>query len=308
MPEWEFCLGWRRFRLLPLRTRCQSSNRALIYHGHPEPAKKATEMSLAFGINGVAGRMGQRLVVCGNADKDLQLVAALDSSKSPVLGKDSGLHAGIEANSVSISDQLNTPCEVMIDFSTPAGAEAALDLCHQKRIPLVIATTGLSAEVEAKIDAAANDIPVLTAPNMSPSVNLAIHLAKVAARALKQTGQDADVEIIERHHRFKHDSPSGTALRFGEVIAKEMDLTAEAHGRHGMVGERPRNEIGYHAVRTGDDAGQHLIVFGMLGETIEVSVAATTRDGYARGALAAAKFLANQKPGRYSMEDVLAFA
>lgn len=265
-------------------------------------------MSIKFGINGVAGRMGQRLVACGAEDNELELVAALDSPESSVLGKDSGVHAGMEPNQVLIEAQPTADCQVIIDFSTPGGAAAALKLCREKKIPLVIATTGLSTELESQIDQAAQEIPVLTAPNMSPSVNLAIHLAQVAARALKQTGQDADVEIIERHHRFKHDSPSGTALRFGEVIAKEMDLTTEAHGRQGLVGERPRNEIGYHAVRTGDDAGQHLIVFGMLGETIELRVAATTRDGYARGALAAAKFLVDQPPGRYSMADVLDFA
>lgn len=265
-------------------------------------------MSVKFAINGAAGRMGQRLVACGAADPELDLVAALDSPASPALGKDSGSVAGIEPNQVPIQAELAEDCQVMIDFSSPEGATAALQLCRERRLPLVIATTGLTPEQESTIDQAATEIPVLTAPNMSPSVNLAIHLAQVAARALKQTGQDADVEIIERHHRFKHDSPSGTALRFGQVIAEEMGLTAETHGRQGMVGQRPRNEIGYHAVRTGDDAGQHLIVFGMLGETIEVSVAATTRDGYARGALAAAKFLVNQSPGRYTMGDVLDFA
>lgn len=265
-------------------------------------------MSIRFGINGVAGRMGQRLVACGAVDSGLTLVAALESPQSAALGKDSAVLAGLEANGVLVQSEMPDDVEVVIDFSSPAGAKAALEKCRARKIPLVIATTGLDQELEAEIDQAAQEIPVLTSPNMSPSVNLAIHLSKVAAQALKQTGQDADVEIVERHHRFKHDSPSGTALRFGEVIAKEMGLTAEAHGRHGMVGERPGNEIGYHAVRTGDDAGQHLIIFGMLGETIEIRVAATTRDGYARGALAAAKFLATQKPGRYSMADVLAFA
>ena len=182
--------------------------------------------------------MGQRLVACGAEDKELQLVAALDSPQSPAKGKDSGSQAGIEPNGVPISGELAEAVDVIIDFSSPAGASAALKVCQEKKIPLVIATTGLSPEQESAIDEAAKEIPVLTAPNMSPSVNLAIHLAKVAARALKQTGQDADVEIIERHHRFKHDSPSGTALRFGEVIAKEMDLTKRERGRAGERDER----------------------------------------------------------------------
>ncbi len=260
-----------------------------------------------FAINGAAGRMGQRLVACGAQDPELHLVSSVEFDGSPAIGKDSGQMAGIEANGVPIGCELDSTCQVMIDFSSPAGAQSALALCLQRKIPLVLATTGFSLAFEAEIDKAAQEIAILTSPNMSTAVNLAIHLSKVAARALKESGQDADVEIIERHHRFKHDAPSGTALRFGEVIAKEMGHTTVAHGREGIVGERPRNEIGYHAVRTGDDAGQHLIIFGMLGETIEVRVAASNRDGYARGALAAAKFLVGKSVGRYSMSDVLAF-
>lgn len=264
-------------------------------------------MALRFAINGAAGRMGQRLVVCGAAEPDLTLVAALEVATSSALGKDSGALAGLEPNQIMIGSDLPENCQVVIDFSSPAGAQSALELCVAKKVPLVLATTGFTATFETEIDNAAKIIPVLTSPNMSPAVNLAIHLAGVTAKALHASGQDVDVEIIERHHRFKHDSPSGTALRFGEVIAAEMHLPTQTHGRHGLIGQRPRDEIGYHAVRTGDDAGQHTVVFGMLGETIEVRVAASNRDGYARGALAAAKFLYQQSPGRYSMQHVLNF-
>ncbi len=140
---------------------------------------------------------------------------------------------------------------------------------------------------------------------MSLAVNLTMRLAQQAAKALKNVPQGADVEIIERHHRYKEDSPSGTALKFGQLIADEMGITNHVHGREGQVGARTRNEVGYHAVRVGDDPGQHTIIFGMLGETIELRVAASSRDCYAQGALAAAKFLVGKKPGIYSMFDVL---
>jgi 4-hydroxy-tetrahydrodipicolinate reductase len=140
---------------------------------------------------------------------------------------------------------------------------------------------------------------------MSTTVNLAMKLVATAASVLKDAASGVDVEIIERHHRMKEDSPSGTALKFGEIIAGIMRQTVHRHGREGQVGRRPPSEIGYHAVRTGDNPGEHTIVFGLLGETLEISVKASSRDCYALGALAAAKFVARQKPGLYSMYDVL---
>jgi 4-hydroxy-tetrahydrodipicolinate reductase len=168
-------------------------------------------------------------------------------------------------------------------------------------------TTGLSAAQQQKVAAAAAAIPLLQAPNMSVAVNLAMKLAEVAARALRDHPSGADVEIIERHHRFKEDAPSGTALKFGQIIAAAMGQTVHRHGREGRPGARPHGEIGYHAVRTGDNPGEHTIVFGLLGETIELTIRATSRDCYAHGALAAAKFLAGKPPGLYTMQDVLGF-
>jgi 4-hydroxy-tetrahydrodipicolinate reductase len=140
---------------------------------------------------------------------------------------------------------------------------------------------------------------------MSTTVNLAMKLVATAADVLKEMSSGVDVEIIERHHRMKEDSPSGTALKFGEIVAGEMGQTVHRHGREGAVGKRPKHEIGYHAVRTGDNPGEHTIIFGLLGETLEITVKASNRDCYALGALAAAKFVARQKPGLYSMYDVL---
>jgi 4-hydroxy-tetrahydrodipicolinate reductase len=136
-------------------------------------------------------------------------------------------------------------------------------------------------------------------------VNLTMKLAATAAQVLKNYSEGADIEIIERHHRFKEDAPSGTALRFGEIIAGIMGQTSHVHGRKGQTGKRTQQEIGYHALRVGDNPGEHTIVFGLLGESIEMTVRATNRDCYALGALTAAKFVAKQKPGLYSMYDVL---
>lgn len=254
-------------------------------------------------VHGAAGRMGQRLVALGAADEELALVAAIESPGHPRLGEDAGALAGIGNLGVPLSATLDTDVDVVIDFSVPDAAETIVETCARKRLPLVLATTGFSKDQVGKIDAAAERIPLLWAPNMSMAVNLAMKLSEMAAKTLRD--KDADVEIIERHHRFKEDSPSGTALKFGQIIAKEMGQTISRHGREGRPGKRPHNEIGFHAIRTGDNPGEHTIVFATLGEMIELTVRATNRDCYAMGALAAAKFLVGKQPGRYGMNDVL---
>jgi 4-hydroxy-tetrahydrodipicolinate reductase len=256
-------------------------------------------------INGAAGRMGRRLIALGSADPELQIVAALERAGHPELGQDAGPLAGVPALGVALTAALNAEADVLVDFSLPAGAEAATDLCLQHGLPLVMATTGLEEPQKRRLHAAAEKIPIVWAPSMSLAVNLTMKLATIAASVLKNASGGADVEIIERHHRFKKDSPSGTALRFGELIAAEMGQTKQTHGREGVVGERPHGEIGYHAVRAGDNPGEHTILFGLLGESIELTVRATNRDCYALGAFAAAKFVARQKPGLYTMNDVL---
>ena len=163
------------------------------------------------------------------------------------------------------------------------------------------------AAQQKELREAAKAIPLLWAPNMSFAVNLAMKLTEIASLALKNHAGGADVEIIERHHRFKEDAPSGTALKFGEIVAAAMGQTQHQFGRQGRPGKRPASEIGYHALRVGDNPGEHTIVWGMLGETLEVAVRATNRDSYAYGALAAAKFLSGKPPGMYNMGDVLGF-
>jgi 4-hydroxy-tetrahydrodipicolinate reductase len=249
--------------------------------------------------------MGQRLVALASADPALKLAAALEYAAHPLLGKDSGQVAGVAETGVPLSATLDAPVDALIDFSSPAGAAAAVRWCVERKVPLVMATTGLPAETEAAIRAASKTLPVVFAPSMSLAVNIAMKLTDVAGRALAAHPSGADVEIIERHHRFKEDAPSGTALRFGEIVAHAMGQSDVKHGREGRPGKRPHGEIGYHAVRTGDNPGEHTIIFGLLGETLEVTVRASNRDCYAYGALAAAKFVAGQKPGLYTMNDVL---
>lgn len=261
--------------------------------------------SLRIAIHGAAGRMGQRLVALGSADPRLQVVAALEVAAHPLLGRDAGEVAGVGPLGVPITPELETAADVVIDFSVAAAVSCIVAACRKRRIPLVVATTGLDEATVASLRAAAGEIPVLWAPSMSPAVNLAMKLAALAAKVLKDHPSGADVEIIERHHRFKEDAPSGTALKFGQIITDIMGQTDARHGRHGRCGARPHGEIGYHAVRTGDNPGEHTIIFGLLGETLELRVAASNRDCYAHGALAAAQFLHGKPAGLYDMHDVL---
>jgi 4-hydroxy-tetrahydrodipicolinate reductase len=238
------------------------------------------------------------------ADSDLKLAAALEATGSSALGKDAGEVAGIGHIGVPITEELGDRVDVVIDFSMPAGLAKIAEVCGQREIALVAATTGLTPEQLAAVTTAAQTAPVVLAPNMSLAVNLAMKLVREAARVLKHAHSGVDVEIIERHHRFKEDAPSGTALEFGKIIAAEMGQTEHIHGRQGRPGVRKPTEIGYHALRTGDNVGEHTIVFGLLGETIDIDVKGHTRDSYAFGALAAAKYLVTQGPGMYTMADV----
>jgi 4-hydroxy-tetrahydrodipicolinate reductase len=262
-------------------------------------------MTTRIAIHGAAGRMGRRLIALAREDRELQVVAALENGKHPEIGKDAGVLAGIGEIGVPLTATFDGPLDAVIDFSVPQATDGVLDLCTSRKIPLVMATTGHTDAQKQRLRDAAKTIALVVSPSMSLAVNLTMKLAADAARVLAKNSAGVDVEIIERHHRFKEDSPSGTALKFGELITKEMGLKKVAHGREGRPGVRPRDEIGYHAVRAGDNPGEHTIVFGLLGETIELTVRATNRDCYALGALAAAKFAAAQEPGLYNMNDVL---
>jgi 4-hydroxy-tetrahydrodipicolinate reductase len=260
---------------------------------------------IKIAVHGAGGRMGQRIVALAHVDPQLTVAAAIESTKSPALGRDAGEIAGIGPIGVEVRPELVDRVDVLIDFSTPESLVAVAEVCAQRQIPLVAATTGLTEAQRQTVLSASQMTPLILSPNMSLAVNLTMKLVREAARALRAYPEGADVEIIERHHRLKEDAPSGTALAFGKIVAEEMGQTSHVHGRQGRVGKRPRAEIGYHAVRAGDNVGEHMIVFGLIGETIDIQVRGQSRDSYAYGALAAAKFLVTQKPGLYTMADVL---
>ena len=262
-------------------------------------------MSIRLAVHGAAGRMGQRVTALANEDSRVKIVAAWESAKNPRLGQDAGAIAGIGDIGVPLSVVSETDVDVVIDFSVPDAAIAVVDSCLKFKKPLVIATTGFEPDQRDVIRKAAEKLPIVFAPSMSTAVNLTMKLAEIAGRVLKDLPAGVDVEIIERHHRYKEDAPSGTALKFGEIVAKAMGMSEHVHGREGRTGKRTQNEIGYHAVRTGDNPGEHTIIFGMLGETIELRVAASNRDCYAQGALVAAHWLVGKPPGLYGMNDVL---
>lgn len=262
-------------------------------------------MAIKLGVHGAAGRMGQRVVALASADRRFDVSAALESEQCPRIGNDAGEVAGIGTIRVPISTNLHHGhgVEVLIDFSSPEGVVRVLELCRAFRIPLVLATTGLDSHIQEKINEAAHHVPILQAANFSLVVNVLFELSKRAGNML--AGKGFDVEIIERHHRFKKDSPSGTALHFARVIQEQMGQKRLVFGREGLTGERPMDEIGLHAVRVGDNVGEHAVIFSTLGETMELIHRGHSRDSYVLGALAAAEYLVGKPAGSYSMTDVL---
>ena len=257
-------------------------------------------------VHGAAGRMGQRVIAGALAEPgQWRLVAALERTGHPRCGVDAGGLAGCAAAGITVADAWEGPADVVVDFSLPEAVAGIVATCVEKRVPLVVATTGLTAADHTTLAEAARTIAVLQAPSMSLAVNISMDLVGRAATLLARVGERADVEVIECHHHHKEDAPSGTALKFGAIVRDVMGQVREAHGREGRPGARPADEIGYHAIRAGDNPGEHTILFGMEGESFAVNVRATSRDCYARGALAAAAFLAGKSPGLYSMRDVL---
>ena len=262
-------------------------------------------MATKIAIHGAAGRMGQRLIALGVVDANIEIVGAIDSATHPATGLDAGIVAGVGEIGITVGAKLPDQVDAVIDFSVPQAAVAIGKQCCQQHIPMVLATTGLRDQEQDQLNIAAESIALCQAPNMSLAVNLLMKLSEVTGNALARHPTGADVEILERHHRFKEDAPSGTALAFGKIIAQAMGQSRHQHGREGRSGQRPHEEIGYHAIRTGDNPGEHTIIFGLLGETIELRVAATSRDCYAQGALVAAQWLVGKSPGKYDISDVL---
>lgn len=250
--------------------------------------------------------MGTRIIQLLQADPGVRLAVALDRANHPQIGQDAGVLSGVGPLGIPLTSKLDPTVVVdaMIDFSTPTGTLALAGPCRDRKIPLVVGTTGFEPDQKAEIEALASTIPVLISPNMSRAVNLLFRLAAEAARAI---GGSADIEIVERHHHFKKDAPSGTALRLADVIGQAIGSGTDRYkfGRQGITGDRPKGEIGIHALRTGDNPGEHTVVFGLMGECIELSHRALNRDGFARGAIDAARFLKGKPAGLYSMNDLL---
>jgi len=259
-------------------------------------------------ISGVSGRMGRALVEGCCQGQEMSLGAALDRSDSPAIGTDAGELAGLGRMGVIVSADLyaqRSQFDVLVDFTRPEASLGYLDVCRQAGKKLVIGTTGFDAAGKAAIAAAAKDIAIVFAPNMSVGVNLCFKLLDTAARVL---GEDVDIEITEAHHRHKVDAPSGTALRMGEVVAQALgrDLKdCAVYGREGVTGARQRSTIGFATVRGGDIVGDHAVLFAGLGERVEITHKASSRMTFAIGALRAALWLEGKKSGLYDMQDVL---
>jgi 4-hydroxy-tetrahydrodipicolinate reductase len=255
-------------------------------------------------ITGAAGRMGTRLVALAHADAGLKVLAAIDRPDHERLALDAGEVAGVGKIGVPLTFDMKPTPDVLIDFTSPASMRHWLKTCRDRRIAMVIGTTGLNDADHAIIDQAATDIAVLQAPNMSLGVNL---LFKIAGEVAKILGDDYDKEIVEGHHRFKKDAPSGTAMGLAEAILKATGKTKDTlvYDRHGDEAVRKPGEIGMHALRIGDEVGRHTAYFAALGERLELTHVATNRDTFVHGALRAAKWLSKQKPGRYAIADML---
>ncbi|MBS0354233.1 MAG: 4-hydroxy-tetrahydrodipicolinate reductase [Proteobacteria bacterium] len=258
-------------------------------------------------IAGASGRMGRMLIEATLKDSEAVLVAAFERSESTFIGKDAGDLVGAPCGVAITSDVAAglAQADCLIDFTRPEGTLHHLELARGAGCGMVIGTTGFSAEEKAVIGAAAQDIPVVFAPNMAVGVNAVFKLLDVAARILNE---GYDVEIIEAHHRLKVDAPSGTALRMGEVVASALGRDLEScavYGREGVTGERDGQTIGFATVRGGDIVGDHTVLFAGIGERIEITHKSGSRMPYALGSLRAARFIAGRKAGLFDMQDVL---
>jgi 4-hydroxy-tetrahydrodipicolinate reductase len=256
-------------------------------------------------VCGAAGRMGKRIISLAVEAGEFDLIAAVENKDHPDIGKDAGLVAGMQPINIELGSSYPDGGDVVIDFSQPAAADNTIDYCSESGAALVLGTTGLSDEQRQNLKAASQKVPVIYGTNMSVGMNVLFSLVGKVAGML---GDEYDIEIIEQHHRFKKDAPSGSALTLAENICK---ATARGypdsliHGREGRDALRQVGSIGMHSVRAGDITGEHSVIFGTLGEKVTLNHTAHSRDTFARGALRAAKWLIGKEPNFYSMADVL---
>ena len=257
-------------------------------------------------IAGCGGRMGRVLMEGVAQSDDLMLHAALEHAGSALQGQDASAFGGTRGIVISADiESALQGADVLVDFTRPEGTMLHLDICRKLGVNLVVGTTGLDAQQKAKLGAAAQDIGIVFAPNMSVGVNLVFKLLETASRVLSH---GYDIEIIEAHHRHKVDAPSGTALGMGEVVARTLGRDLEqcaVYGREGVTGERDPSTIGFATVRGGDIVGDHTVLYAGIGERIEITHKASSRATFALGALRAARFLKVNPAGLYDMQDVL---
>ena len=257
-------------------------------------------------VIGAAGRMGSRILQLSCESGQFDIVAAVDAQGHPNIGKDVGFSTPSGPVHIILTDTFpSTEVDVAVDFSLPDGADRTIEYCLENKVALVLGTTGLSEKQQEKIKSASEEIPILYATNMSLGMNVLFALAGKVASML---GPEYDIEIIEQHHRFKKDAPSGTALTLAENICRQTGRAfpeSVTYGRCGKDALRHKGTIGIHAIRAGDITGIHSIVFGTPGETITLNHCANSRDTFIRGALRAAKWIVGKEPALYSIADVL---
>jgi len=262
---------------------------------------------IRIGVSGCGGRMGRMVALEALETKGCRLAGGIEALGSPYLGRDLGELAGVGALKLKAGSDalaLFRACDVVIDFSSPAAGMSHAKYAAATGKALVIGTTGLDAKQMAALKEAAKKTAIVWAPNMSIGVNLLLRLVKETAR---QLGEDYDLEILEMHHRHKIDAPSGTALALGRAAAEGRGVDLAKKSRKSAAGPRKSGEIGFVSLRGGDEVGFHRVMFAGPGEILELSHRATSRRVFARGALRAALWAAKQKPGFYSMADVLGF-
>ncbi len=256
-------------------------------------------------VVGAAGRMGRRIVALAVESNRFDIVGAIEKADHPEIGKDAGQIAGVDCLNTPISASWPAKADIAIDFSFPEATDNTLRQCTERGIPLVLGTTGLSPAQQEAIKAASERIPIVYGTNMSVGMNVLFALVGKAAAML---GEEYDIEIVEEHHRFKKDAPSGSALTLAQNICQATGRPypdSLVHGRHGKDALRKKGEIGMHAVRAGDITGVHSVIYGTLGETITLNHTAHSRDTLVRGALRATEWLLAKPPALYSMADVL---
>ncbi len=270
-------------------------------------------MAVKVVIQGACGRMGRALIRCILEEKvkGLELYGAVDLWDAPDLGKDAGVMAGCREAGVNVINNLEAvgpAADVIIDFSSHFGVAGNAPRIAEWGTAWVIGTTGLNDEEIETVKAAAEKTAVVLSGNMSLGINLLCHLVEIGARSLKDKGYD--IEVLERHHSLKKDSPSGTALMLGQAAADGYDWDlkeVQVDGRTGLPGERPEKEIGFHAIRGGDIVGDHTVMMAGVGELLELSHRATSRDVFAIGALQAAVWVAQKEARLYTMKDAMKY-